>query len=158
MRLFAGERRVFEEGDVVLGMKIVAVLNKELESGVALNAAAHMALGLSARAARERPAILDSMMFQDYRDKDNKPYPFISGLSLIVLRAKANEIKKLDDQCRENGLLSTAFVRDMTGDTYIEQLERLKNCPSADVSYYGLCTIAEKDVLDPLTKRFSLWH
>jgi hypothetical protein len=141
-----------------MAMKIVAVLNKELESGVAMNAAAHMALGLAARAGVEAPALAEAMIFQEYKDANGKLYPFISGLSLIVLRGKANDIRKFHAACEENKIMNTVFLKEMTGDTFREQLERLAATPTEAVGYYGVCAIADRDVLDPLTKRFSLWR
>ncbi len=141
-----------------MNAKIVAILNKELETGIALNAAAHMALGLSARAYRECPALIEEMIFQDYKDANGKIYPFISGLSLIVLRGKANELRKFHAECIERKILNTVFLKEMTGDTYKEQLTRLAATSSDAVGYYGVCAIADREILDPLTKRFSLWR
>ena len=141
-----------------MSVKIVAILNKDLPTGVALNAASHMALGLSARAHKETPDQADEMIFQKYKDANGKLYPFISGLSLIVLRGKANELRKFHTACLENNILNTVFLKEMTGGTYHEQLERLSTTLSEDVGYYGVCAIADRSILDPLTKRFSLWR
>jgi hypothetical protein len=46
----------------------------------------------------------------------------------------------------------------MTGDTYKEQLEKLAATTTENVGYYGVCAIADSEVLAPLTRRFSLWR
>lgn len=135
--------------------KFVVALNKSLESGVVLNAASHMALGLSARATKEER---EKMGFISFYDADNNEHASISGLSLIVLRATNGEIKKLIEAARANNILFVDFTSTMTGGTYIEQLEKTKSVAAADLVYYGVALFAKKEVLDPLTKKLSLWR
>lgn len=134
--------------------KIVAVLNKNLEVGVALNAIAHMSAGLVASANEETRR---EMSFIDYPDKDNINHKSISALSLIVLRGKSGEIKKAINQAKEAGLHNIDFIETMTGDTYKEQLERTANTPNEEVNYYGMMMFGEKTLIDPITKKLSLW-
>jgi hypothetical protein len=138
-------------------IKIVTLLEKNLPSGVALNVSAHMGLGLAADAAANAPSTLAAMNFQQYRDGDGFSYPFISALPLIVLRAKAGEIRWFHDECHRYKLLNIAFVSDMTGGTYLEQMERLSKRPRSEVAYFGVCAIGDRAILDPLTRKFSLW-
>ena len=49
--------------------KIVVVLNKKIEEGVILNACAHMAAALVAKASHET---VENMMFVDYLDADGR--------------------------------------------------------------------------------------
>lgn len=65
--------------------KFVAVINKELEVGRALNAIAHSLAGLVSMADEETK---EKMSFIDFSDKDDFVHKNISGLSLIVLRGK----------------------------------------------------------------------
>lgn len=60
------------------------------------------------------------MSFIDFMDKDGSIHKSISGLSLIVLRGKNSEIKKLGNEFIENDILFTDFIETMTGDTYKE--------------------------------------
>jgi len=138
--------------------KIVAIINKRLQPGVALNTIAHMALGLTARAAKERPDVLEDLRFLNFRDKDGGDHCFISALSLVVLRGTSNEIRKLRNQFLAAGLLSTNFTNQMTGGTYVEQLERSQNTPEAELEYYGVCAFGTIQELDLLTRKFSLWR
>ncbi|MGH2414652.1 MAG: DUF2000 domain-containing protein [Microcystaceae cyanobacterium] len=138
--------------------KIVAVINKNLEHGVALNAIAHMSLGLAARAAKERPQALEEMQFLNFQDKDGGDHAFISALSLIVLRGKSSEIQKLRQNLQAADLLYVDFTHQMTSETYVEQLERSRNTSEADLEYYGVCAFGAKSKLELLTKKFSLWR
>lgn len=135
--------------------KFVAVINKDLEVGKALNAIAHSCAGLVAMAPEE---LKEKMSFIDFTDKDNSIHKNISGLSLIVLRGKNGEIKKLRRNLIENNLLFTDFTETMTGDTYKEQLDKTLETSEEDMKYYCIATFGEKEILDPLTKKFSLWH
>lgn len=135
--------------------KFVAVINKDLEMGVALNAIAHSCAGLVAMAPDE---LKEKMSFIDFTDKDDFVHKSISGLSLIVLRGKNGEIKKLKRALVENKMLFTDFTETMTGDTYKEQLDKTLETSEEDMKYYCIATFGEKEVLDPLTKKFSLWR
>lgn len=132
--------------------KFVIALSKSIEPGVALNAAAHMALGLVGLAS---PAVKDSMFFMDYIDANGSIHPSISGFPCIILRGTAGEIKKLVEAAREQKLLYTDFIETMTGGTYLDQLERTKK--TKDVVYYGVALFGKKEIIDPLTKRLSLY-
>jgi len=60
------------------------------------------------------------MSFIDFVDKDGSIHKSISELSLIVLRGKNGEIKKLRNEFIENDILFTDFIETMTGGTYKE--------------------------------------
>lgn len=135
--------------------KFVLVLNKNLEPGVALNAAAHMAAGLVSQA---DASALEQMKFIDFADKDGGIHPHISALSLIVLRATSNEIRKVRTEAKFRKIMFTDFTRTMTGDTYVEQLERTKETAEQDLDYYGVCLFGEKKILEDFTRKLSLWR
>lgn len=135
--------------------KFVAVVNKNLEIGKALNAIAHSCAGLVALAPEE---VKEKMSFIDFVDKDGSIHESISGLSLIVLRGKNGEIKKLRQQFIENKILHTDFTETMTGDTYKEQLNKTLETSKEEMEYFCIAAFGEKEVIDPLTKKFSLWH
>ena len=46
----------------------------------------------------------------------------------------------------------------MTGDTYKEQLIKTANTEYEDLNFYGIIAFGEKEILDPITKRLSLWR
>ncbi len=138
--------------NTTLDYKFVIAINKNIEPGVALNAAGHMALGLAGLASE---AETQQMFFMNYVDGNGITHPSISGFPVIVLRATSSEIKKLVDAAREHKLLYTDFIETMTGGTYMEQLDRTKN--TKEVVYYGVALFGKKEILDPLTKRLSLY-
>lgn len=135
--------------------KFVAVVNKNLEIGKALNAIAHSCAGLASMAPDD---IKEKMSFIDFIDKDESIHKSISGLSLIVLRGKNGEIKKLRQNFIDNNVLFTDFTETMTGDTYKEQLEKTKQTSNEDMNYFCIAAFGEKEIIDPLTRKFSLWH
>ncbi|MEG3923438.1 DUF2000 domain-containing protein [Microcoleus sp. D3_18a_C4] len=134
--------------------KIVAVLNKTLEPGTAMNAVAHMGAGLVASASEE---IREKMSFIDFPDRNEIVHSSISALSLIVLRGTSNEIRKIRDKVREHNLHFVDFLETMTGDTYKEQLEKTQAVAYGELNFYGIMLFGEKEVIAPITKRQSLW-
>lgn len=135
--------------------KFVVVVNKKLEPGVAMNATAHLCLSLMAQAGNEQRKI---MHFIDYIDADNAVYPSISGLSLIVLRGKEGHMKKFIAAAKEKDMITSAFIKTMTGDTYKEQLEQTKATETEDIVYYGVAAFGPKEEMDTMTKKFSLYQ
>lgn len=135
--------------------KFVVILNKKLAPGVALNACAHMVAALMARTGA---AEKENMKFLDYVDGDGQVHP-VSGLSLIVLRAdNSNKIRGARQRAIENGLLFVDFTESMTGDSYVEQMERTRSQPESGLDYYGLCLFGPRYEVDSITARFSLWR
>lgn len=134
--------------------KFVIALNKSLEPGIAMNAAAHIALSLMARATEDQKK---NMQFLDYVDATGTVHPTISGLSLIIMRGTNSELRALSKAAQANNLLFANFINTMTGDTYVEQLAKTKATPELDLTYYGVGVFGEKDILNPLTKKLSLW-
>ena len=135
--------------------KFVVLVNKNLEVGRAMNAIAHSCAGLAALAMEE---VKEKMSFIDFIDKDESAHQNISGLSLIVLRGTNGELKKARRRFIESNVLFTDFVDTMTGDTYKEQLEKTKEKGTEELEYFCVAAFGEKAVIDPITKRFSLWH
>jgi hypothetical protein len=138
--------------------KFVVALKAKLPPGVAANAASHLCLGLAAKAATEQPELLHKMSFLAFSDADAGSHAPISGLSLVVLEGRPAWVRRLRDQADAAGLLYTDFTAEMTGDTYAEQLDRMKTTPEQALDYYGVAVFGQRDVLDPLTKKFSLLH
>ncbi len=131
--------------------KLVAILNKNIETGVALNALGHMSLGLGADIGREM------LRLDTYEDADMNKYPDISQIPFIILRAKPNEIRKTVEEARKLDLKYTVFLDTMTRGTYLEQLERTKNSKIETLIFYGCVLFGPWDVVTEITKKFSLW-
>ncbi len=130
------------------------VLNEKLSIGVAMNAACHMCLSLVDLATPEQKA---NMHFIDYVDGDGIVYPASSALSLIVLTGKISHMKKFLEDAKEKGMLTASFIKTMTGDTFKEQLERTKTLKSEDIEYYGVAAFGLTDVMNTMTRKFSLY-
>lgn len=139
------------------GYKFVVALKDGLPAGVALNAAAHLALGLREKA-QACPDAVDRMAFIAYEDAGGGRHEPISARSLIVLSGRPSHLRRLRAEAAEAGLLLVDFTATMTGDTWAEQLERTKATPADGLDYYGVALFGPRDVVDPLTRRLSLWR
>lgn len=132
--------------------KLVAILNKDIEPGVVLNALGHMCIGMGADIGKT-PLRLDT-----YSDAGGNPYPDISQIPFIILRAKGNEIRKTVTAAREHSLKYSVFLNTMTGGTYVEQLARTKETLEEQLVYYGCVLFGAWDLVSQLTRKFSLWR
>jgi len=132
--------------------KFVAVLNKKIEPGKAMNALAHMTVGLVNSNSDLEMGVID------YADKDSSPH-LASRFPYIILKAKnSNQIRTLRKVLSEKGIPFASFTEAMTVGGWEEQVERSKATPEEELEYYGICMLGEKEDLDILTKKFSLWN
>jgi len=132
--------------------KLVAIVNKEIEIGVAMNAVAHMTLGLGAALGRE------NCHLDDYQDKDGNIYPNISGMPFIILRGKSSEIRKAIRAAREHEIKHGVFLHTMTGGTYKEQLANTALTTEEELKFYSCVLLGPWDKVSEITKRFSLYN
>ena len=134
--------------------KFVAVLNKKIPVGVLMNALGHMAAGLAG--SYNSP---EEMRFDSYFDLGGGDHKSISDNPFIILAAdNSNKLRTLRNDLLAAGIHFVDFTDTMTIGTYVEQKERTKKTPEAQLEYYGVCAFGEKSKLSELTKKFSLWR
>ena len=132
--------------------KLVAIINKDLPSGVALNALGHMTIGLGTT------LNASALHLNDYRDKEGNTYPNISQMPFIILRGKSGEIRKTVKAAKEANIAHGVFLNTMTGGTYQEQLANTAATPEEQLIYYGCVLFGPFEEVNALTKKFSLWR
>jgi hypothetical protein len=132
--------------------KLVAVLNKSIETGKAMNALAHLCIGLGSIIGKEE------LRLTDYKDADGGSHPFISELPFIVLSENSNKIRKLRNEAITHQLIFNDFTDTMTVGTYQEQIERTVQVKDENLVYYGIVLFGDWDKVTELTKKFSLWR
>lgn len=134
--------------------KFVAVLNKKIPTGSLMNALGHMAAGLVG----SYPNIPE-MRFDSYFDQNGGDHKSISDHPFIILAAdNSNQLRTLRQNLAAAGIHFADFTSTMTVGTYAEQKERTEATPDEQLEYYGVCMFGKKDIIGPLTKKFSLWR
>jgi len=133
--------------------KLVAVMNKQIEPGRAMNALAHMSLGFGAVTDSSELAIMD------YTDGDGNIYPNISKMPYIVLKAKnSNKVRQLFQSAKAAGIKCTVFTETMTVGTWEEQEARTKRAAPEDLVFWGVLLFGPTEIVTELTKKLSLWQ
>ncbi|HEY5235224.1 MAG TPA: DUF2000 domain-containing protein [Rhabdochlamydiaceae bacterium] len=130
--------------------KLVAVMNEKIESGVIMNALAHMCIAFGAEIGEE-PLNLANYVDGDGGNHTSSKMPF------IILKANSNKIRELRRTALSKGIKFVDFIDTMTGDTYVEQLERTKQTKEENLTYYGIVLMGNWDEVSELTRKFSLW-
>ena len=138
-------------------IKIVTVLNKQIEIGRAINASVHSMFGLHSKMATQTQEAKLWADFREFNDADGNVHDCVSGRSLIVLKAKSQELRKFRRNLIEAGILYTAFHNCMTEGSTMEQVVRSNATREEDLVYYAISVIGVKEEVDKLTKRFSLF-
>lgn len=136
---------------MVFENKLVAIVNKDIEVGVAMNAIAHMTIGLGAQLDN------DLLRLDTYQDKDGNLYPNISQMPFIILKGKSGEIKKTIHAAREQGIKHGVFIHTMTGGGYQEQLDTTRVTSEESLVFYGAVLFGSWDAVSALTKKLSLY-
>jgi len=131
--------------------KLVAIINKDIDPGVAMNSLAHACIGFGAQFSSEQ------LRLDNYVDQDGNIYPNISQMPFIILRGKSNEIRKTLAQAKQENIQYGIFTHTMTGGTYLEQLDNTKKTPETELQYYAAVLFGPWDTVSKITKKLSLY-
>ncbi len=140
-----------EDTSQILTKKLVAVISEKLETGVAMNALAHMALGMGATLGPE------VSMLCDYQDGSGISHPAISAYPFIILKGRPSKIREAVTLAKEQDIQAADFVNTMTVGSYTEQLQRTKQTPNAELEFYGAVFYGDISAVSEITKKFSLF-
>lgn len=95
--------------------KLVAIVNKDIETGIAMNALAHASIAMGAKIG------VEALRLENYEDAGHNIWP-ISAMPYIILRGKSGEIRKTVLEARSQNILDITFLDTMTGGSYVEQM------------------------------------
>lgn len=132
--------------------KLVAVLNKSIEVGKAMNALAHMCIGLGSAIGQKE------LRLTDYRDADGDSHPFISEIPFIILSENSNKIRKIRANALAERILLNDFTDTMTVGTYQEQIAKTSQTKEENLIYYGIVLFGDWEKVSSITKKCSLWR
>jgi hypothetical protein len=133
--------------------KLVAVVNKQIDLGVAMNALAHMCLGFGAHMGSSE------LHLMDYENADGFIYPNISKMPFIILREKnSNKIGNLLMKAKEFGIQYSVFTNTMTEGTWEDQKARTLATKPEEIIYFGIVLYGPKEIVTEMTKKLSLWR
>ncbi|MBU4369412.1 DUF2000 domain-containing protein [Patescibacteria group bacterium] len=135
--------------------KLVAVLNEKIGVGVAMNALAHMAVGLGTSFENNK----DVLRLIDYTDADGNSHANISELPFIVLKTKdPDQLRELRKELIKRNVRFVDFPDFISSIGTFESPEKSKQFKEENIEYYGIVMFGDWDTVTELTRKFSLWR
>ena len=135
--------------------KLVAVLNENLPTGIAMNVLAHMSIGLGASAENK-----GELRLVDYVDADGNSHPNLSELPFIILKAKdPAQLRALRAELVKKNVYFVDFpdyVQKSIGT--FDSPEKSRQFKEENIEYYGIAMFDDWDTVSGLTRSFSLWR
>ena len=133
--------------------KTVVVLKANLELGVAVNVIGHLAVTLSHNA-------IDHMGRELLKDASGISHLGVSKYPFIVTKAKESKIRAALEIARSDSRILVAdFPRQMLDTKDDNELyQSLIETEEANLEYLGAIFFGDTEVLNPITRRFSLYN
>jgi hypothetical protein len=132
--------------------KFAVVINRSHPMNVIMNAVAHVAFGLSHKSKADS-AVMTYVHQATGFDARISEFPFIvlethnSGqLASLLLRARADEAVSYN-----------VFTASMIGPSADAQISNTSNADSASLDYVVVLLFGDRERVDPLTKKYSLF-
>ncbi|HTE21822.1 MAG TPA: amino acid--tRNA ligase-related protein [Candidatus Limnocylindria bacterium] len=133
--------------------KIVAVVDKELETWRVVNAVAHMTAIIGNQTKKEQLTSGDTFV-----GSDSVAIPRNSQYPIIIMRASEKQLHTLHKDIQAKHVPYHIFIKEMQDTTNdAEIVESLKNKPMSDTTFYGVAFLAAHELADQLTKGFQLF-
>jgi hypothetical protein len=132
--------------------KFIAVLNRSADIQRLFNALGHVTAGLAGNSGQNR-----EMGFISYFDSEGNEYPHISEYPFIVLKGNGSKIKQFRKDLIEKNVTYSCFLDTMIDGGSEAQVSATKGKTAEELDILVIVTFADQAILDPLTKKFSIW-
>lgn len=127
--------------------RFIAILNKKIDTGRALNVLGHISVGLS------NLLDTDDGKYVDYIDMDGNTHPNLSHYPFIVLKAdNSNKFITVRKEAISRGIKFTDFTHTMVEGGSVIQQSTTSETSEADLNYLGICLFGDTDILREFTK------
>lgn len=132
--------------------KFICVLNKKTPTPLAMNALAHVTVGLASMLSDGERDLLE------YVSRTGEFTSLISRWPFIVLQAKnSNQLRQLQQSCSIKNLPFNAFTSSMVGASAMEQISKTAALDEEQLEFWAVAVFGTAlDLAEP-TKRFSLY-
>lgn len=132
--------------------KMVIIVRSDLELWQVLNTAAHCSAYLGHK-------IQDNFdTGESFTTNDGIKHPRNTQYAIVTLSTKPGKFVNLIEKIRNENLLHIGFIKEMIDTTDDKEIEKLiSQKTEQDVEYLGIGVFGEKEILDSITKKLSLW-
>jgi lysyl-tRNA synthetase class 2 len=138
--------------------KISVVVAKDLEPGIAMNTVGHLTTSIGVKAD-------DIMGRQTYTDASGNVHQGVPRYPVIILKASKKEIKKLVKKSRQESkkagdeLVMVDYPSEVFSTRTDDDLSQaVSEKEDKDIEYFGVALCGDVDIVEELTKNFSLYR
>lgn len=143
-----------KRGEQDLNQKMVIVMREDLEGWQLTNTVGHVSALLGSKVGHNDLTTRDEFMVNG-----NQSIPANAQYAIITMKAKsAEQLFNLLEKAEDTDLKVMPYVQDMIDLNLDSELEdALKNQDKSQLDYLAVGLFGDKDTIDSLTKKFSLW-
>lgn len=136
-----------------MAYQLAVILNKNVETGRAINAATHAVSGFIGTL--NKP---EQLNYLEYHDKTGELDVVISHHPTIILQASdSKELLKAYRKARAEHVPANAFIETMTIGSSQEELAILKTKTIDELDFWGVVLFGKTEDVQKVTKNFQLW-
>lgn len=135
-----------------LSKKMVLILNKDIEGWQLINTIGHLSAYLGNNIPKDMFQSTDAFILKDGSINSNSQYP------VVALEASSTQLSNLLLKVEELGLTHLAFVQEMIEKNLDSELSDVLSSQSkSDLNIFGIGIFGDKEEVDAITKKFSLY-
>ncbi len=134
----------------MISNKICIVLSENLPTGVALNTIAHLMASFG--------CYMKNIIGQEVRDKSGNLHKGIPVYPNVVLKAKEKQIKEILEIAKKEEIFYIDYPEEgYTTYTDAEFVGKVSQHTKDTIKYIAIALFGDKEKINELTKKLSLW-
>lgn len=131
--------------------KLYIIVNRNMDASLLINATWHLAGGIMQKA--------EDKLFQNYPNDESGLSAYLSHYPVVILQAKnSNQLSNALQKCKAANLAYNFFTTTMLGQSTEQQIHDTKIASFDALEFVAIAIYGDTEVLQPITKKFSVYR